>query len=222
MKPGQKAKYEEYCTKLMQLFDKHKPEASAYVPDMQLRLLPEDDKIIAKFIVILPEAINPLNKMDVPVGLREGLKDVDQYIKFKAIMGADAEEILSSDKPLLEHYLKGFSVQIDVVFLKQIKKALLTGLEGTTIGGQIKDGLNMAGPAFSLNSNFSLELTFDDMEEIKAHPMASTVLVSLDQLLQGILGKDKETILKWQPDFSSVDKEGLDKHIAANEYCQEK
>ena len=55
----------------------------------------------------------------------------------------------------------------------------------------------MAGPAFSLNSNFSLELTFDDMEEIKAHPMASTVLVSLDQLLQGILGKDKETILNW-------------------------
>ena len=43
-------------------------------------------------------------------------------------MGADAEEILSSDKPLLEHYLKGFSMQIDIVFLKQIKKALMTGL----------------------------------------------------------------------------------------------
>ena len=48
--------------------------------------------------------------MDVPVALREGLKDVDQYIKIKAVMGADAEEILSSDKPLLEHYLKGFSM----------------------------------------------------------------------------------------------------------------
>lgn len=48
--------------------------------------------------------------MSVPVGLREGLKDVDQYIKFKCVAGADAEEILSSDKPLLEHYLKGFCV----------------------------------------------------------------------------------------------------------------
>lgn len=66
--------------------------------------------------------------MDVPVGLREGLKDVDQYIKMKVVMGADAEEILSSDKPLLEHYLKGFSMQLDIVFLKQIKKALMTGL----------------------------------------------------------------------------------------------
>ena len=72
--------------------------------------------------------------MDVPVGLREGLKDVDQYIKFKMVAGADAEEILSSDKPLVEHYLKGFSIQLDIVFLKQIKKALLSGLEGTKIG----------------------------------------------------------------------------------------
>lgn len=38
----------------------------------------------------------------------------------------------------------------------------------------------MAGPAFSIGSNLSLDLTFDDMEEVKAHPMASTVLVSLD------------------------------------------
>jgi len=52
----------------------------------------------------------------------------------KIVMGADAEEILTQDKPLLEHYLKGFSVTIDVVFLKQIKKALLAGLEGTQIG----------------------------------------------------------------------------------------
>jgi hypothetical protein len=52
----------------------------------------------------------------------------------------------------------------------------------------------MAGPAFALETNLSLELDFDDMEEIKAHPMASTVLVSLDQLMQGILGKDRKTV----------------------------
>ena len=53
-------------------------------------------------------------------------------------MGADAEEILSSDKPLLEHYLKGFSVQFDVVFLKKIKAALMAGLENHPMGGMIK------------------------------------------------------------------------------------
>lgn len=49
----------------------------------------------------------------------------------------------------------------------------------------------MAGPAFSLQSNLSIELDFDDMEEIKAHPMASTILVSMDQLLQSLTGNNK-------------------------------
>ena len=48
------------------------------------------------------------------------------------------------------------------------------------MGSDIKEALVMGGPAFSLESNLSIELDFDDMEEIKAHPMASTVLVSLD------------------------------------------
>ena len=72
--------------------------------------------------------------MNIPVGLKEGLKDVDQYFKLKVVMGADAEEILTTDKPLVEHYLKGFSITIDVVFLKKIKEALMAGLEGTAAG----------------------------------------------------------------------------------------
>ena len=43
----------------------------------------------------------------------------------------------------------------------------------------------MGGPAFALNSNLSLELTFDDMEEIKAHPMAGTILVSFSIAIRG-------------------------------------
>jgi len=112
--------------------------------------------------------------------LKEGLKDVDQYVKVKIVMGADAEEILNSDKPLLEHYLKGFSFTTDVVFLKKIKAAVMAGLENHPMGGQIKQTLQMAGPAFSVGSNLSLDLTFDDMEEVRAHPLASTVLVSMD------------------------------------------
>jgi len=207
----------------MQLFKENKPEPSMFVPDMHLKLYAEDDKLTAKFLLILPEAINPLKTVEVPLGLREGLKDVDQYVKMKIVMGADAEEILTQDKPLLEHYLKGFSVTIDVVFLKQIKKALLAGLEGTQIGEKIKEGLTMGGPAFALETNLSLELDFDDMEEIKAHPMASTVLVSLDQLMQGILGKDRKTVQEWEPNYSEVeDKADFDKFLETSDYCKDK
>ena len=78
----------------------------------------------------------------------------------------------------------------------------------------------MGGPAFALETNLSLELDFDDMEEIKAHPMASTVLVSLDQLMQGILGKDRKTVTEWEPSFAEVDnKEEFDKHMDTSDYC---
>lgn len=77
MKPGGKAKYEEYCAKLMQLFEENKPTPGMFTPELQLRLYAEDDKISAKFLVVLPEIMNPLKQMDIPVGLKEGLKDVD-------------------------------------------------------------------------------------------------------------------------------------------------
>lgn len=95
-------------------------------------------------------------------------------------MGADAEEILGSDKPLLEHYLKGFSVQVDVVFLKKLKNVILKASEDHPMYNKVKETFSMVGPAFAVGSNLSLDLTFDDMEEVKEHPMASTVLVSLD------------------------------------------
>jgi len=138
MKPGGKAKYEVYCEKLMKLFEENKPTPSAYVPELVLKLYAHDDKITAKFLVILPEALNPMKMVNIPIGLREGLKDTDQYIKIRVVAGADAEEILTQDKPLVEHYLKGFSITLDVVFLRQIKKAILAGMEGTKVGEQIK------------------------------------------------------------------------------------
>jgi len=40
------------------------------------------------------------------------------------VLGMDAEEILTSEKPLLEQAMKGFSVSGEVAFLKNIRKAL--------------------------------------------------------------------------------------------------
>lgn len=80
----------------------------------------------------------------------------------------------------------------------------------------------MAGPAFALQSNLSIQLDFDDMEEIKAHPMASTVLVSLDQLLQTLTGSSKEQIKEWTPKYEVDDKAEFDKFVETSDYCKEK
>lgn len=110
MKPGGRQKYQQYCTKLQKLFDDNKPQKSSWSPEMHLKLSSTDNSINVRFIVILSGHMNPLSSIQIPQGFREGLKNTDQYVKLKVVMGADAEEILSSDKPIVEHYLKGFSI----------------------------------------------------------------------------------------------------------------
>lgn len=85
----------------------------------------------------------------------EALKDIDQFVRFKLQLGADAEEILTSDKPLVEHLLSGFNCQYEVSFLKQLKKAFAAGLEGSDNEAMqaIIQMSSMVGPAFKFSSN---------------------------------------------------------------------
>jgi len=95
-------------------------------------------------------------------------------------------------------------------------------MEGTKFADKIKEVLTMAGPGFAVGSNVSLKLNFDDKEEVAKHPMAGHILITLDQIVQMVAGLDKAALLGWEPDFSSVDKEELDKHIEGSDYCKEK
>ena len=80
----------------------------------------------------------------------------------------------------------------------------------------------MAGPGFSVGSNINLSVNFNEMDEVKQHPMASHLLITLDQVIGMIAGTDKEGLLACQPDFSAVPQDDLDKHIEGSEYCKEK
>lgn len=122
MKPGQLAKYQELCTKLQGTWDKINAliPGPPHNPQVIVKFVAADDKISIKVLLVIPESLAQMamKGIDIPVGLKEGLKDLDQYVKVKAVIGANAEEILTSDKALFEHCMKGFSVQVDVVFLK--------------------------------------------------------------------------------------------------------
>lgn len=115
MKPGGKAKYDGYVKRLNEfLAYAEPPRGGMYEPEIHVKFYAEDDKIIIKFLMILPEAISGLRDIQIPIGLKEGLKDVDQFVKVKVLLGVDAHEVLASDKPIAEHYLKGVSAQVDV------------------------------------------------------------------------------------------------------------
>lgn len=98
----------------------------------------------------------------------------------------------------------------------------MAGMEGTDIYNKMKEGLAMAGPGFGVGSNLNLDVKFNDMEEVKIHPMASHLLITLDQVVQMLCQTDKETMLAWKADFSAIPEEDLNKHIEGSEYCKDK
>lgn len=151
-----------------------------------MKLSSTDDKLTMKLFV--HQTKSNLQIPPIPDNLREALKDVDQHIKVKVVLGIDAEELLTSEKPILEQAMKGFSVNAEFAFLKNIKKAIMKEFEGSG-NVKIKDILGMTGPAFGFSSNTSLELEYEDFDEIKEHPMAGQLLMSMDQLTTGMLQK---------------------------------
>ena len=76
------------------------------------------------------------------------------------------------------------------------------------------------GPAFALTSNSSVDLSFDDFDEIKEHPMADSILLSLGQVIQGAFGSSVSEMLKYKHEFKDVkSKADLGKYIKTSEYC---
>jgi hypothetical protein len=80
-----------------------------------------DKELLIRFYLSMANSMAP----SIPDVIRDAFKDTDQYMRFKAVVGVDAEEILTADKPLLEHLMKGFKFNWELVFLKNIKKILL-------------------------------------------------------------------------------------------------
>lgn len=80
----------------------------------------------------------------------------------------------------------------------------------------------MLGPAFALSSNSSVDLTFDDFDEVREHPMADKFMISLSQIVEGAFGKSIDQMLKYKPDFSPVDKNELEQYLKTSEYAKEK
>jgi len=124
MKSGNKEKYEKFISNYQALLDSMVPPGM----NVHVKLSSTDDKMTAKLFI--HQTKSNLQVPPIPDNLRDALKDIDQYVTAKVVLGIDAEEILTSDKPLLEQAMKGFSATTHVCFLKDIKKAIAKEFEG--------------------------------------------------------------------------------------------
>ena len=139
---------------------------------LHVKFFPQDNHLIIRVYV----SINTSRTPKLPDIIKDAFKETDQFIKIKAVLGVDAEEVLTSEKPLLEHALKGFKFSTELVFLKNIKNILIEELGTDSKVGSILDAM---GPAFSLTSNSTIDFTFDDFDDVREHPLASKLLISL-------------------------------------------
>jgi hypothetical protein len=61
MKPGGKAKYEEYCKRYNDFYlGLDPPRGDKYKPEPHVRFYAHDDKIVAKFCLIFSNELSPL------------------------------------------------------------------------------------------------------------------------------------------------------------------
>lgn len=105
-------------------------EVGAKSNGVHVRFFPMDKQLLIRIYISIAMSSAP----SIPDVIRDAFKDTDQFMKFKAVVGVDAEEILTTEKPLLEHLMKGFRFTWEMHFLKNLKNVLMEQL-GKTAGG---------------------------------------------------------------------------------------
>ena len=94
---------------------------------------------------------------------------------------------------------KGFAANVEVSYLKCIAKILKTV-------PALEQAMNMGGFGLKLGVNAKVNLTYDDLDDIKEHELLSKFIdMNLDGLLEQ-MGKDKEECMNYKSDEPDLSK----------------
>ena len=105
----------------------------------------------------------------LPQDVVDALKTVDTSVSFRAALATSPEEILKSEGPMVDSALKGFEVEVTAQYKRKMAHVLKNF-------PPLAEPMQMGGFALGLSSNVSLDLDFDDMDELKEHPMAGAFI----------------------------------------------
>jgi hypothetical protein len=84
-------------------------------------------------------------------------------LTFKANFGTSVKDILTSETPLLEEICKGFSVELNLEVIANLKKIIFDLLKDSdTLESDIAPFLMGLSPIFLLTLNGKIDLSFED------------------------------------------------------------
>jgi hypothetical protein len=132
--------------------------------------------------------------LTIPQEIQLLFAGIDQYAKGSLDLKASVKDIWESDAPLAENLSWGMQAGLELNLVANLKTAILQGLESEE-SQQYAMVLGMAAPVFMMGLNANVNLTFDDFDAIKSHPMAGPAMVSFSDLFEGMFGQNKEDAL---------------------------
>lgn len=113
---------------------------------------------------------------------------------------------MASKDPLVQELNKGLSVEIQLELIAQLKKIIFDLLKDSeVVESALAPFLMGVSPIILLTLNGQVDLAFDDYNELKDLPMLEPFMANFNQLFEGALGEDIDTLLEDKIDLSALE-----------------
>ena len=126
----------------------------------------------------------------------ETMSSVDQDLTIKVGLGTSLADIMASSDPLISELNKGFSVEVQLELIAQLKKIIFDLLKDSeVVESDLAPFLMGVSPLILLTLNGQVDLAFEDYDELKDLPLLEPFLANFNQLFEGATGQDLDTVL---------------------------
>ena len=124
---------------------------------------------------------------------------LDQAVKIELNLGASVRDFMFTEESMLAQLNKGFEVKVTLSLLSNLRKILLDKLGSSDdqwMPQDVQAGYMLSAFVMLIQVQASLQLKFEDFEEISAHPMAAPFLASFAQIAGAMTqGRSVEEVL---------------------------
>jgi len=173
---------------------------------VNIKIHAEGNVLVCGVAAFLPaEECKEYNVKKIPTEIANLLSEHNQHATTRVELGATVKDIMYSDSSLIEQVYKGIKVSQKISLIQNLKKIISNELKKEE--AQHKEIMMCILPVVALELGANVTLKFDDIEELKEHPMMQTFLVNFGQLIESAIGQETDDILADRCDLSTYTEE---------------
>lgn len=183
-----------------------KMDAEALKSFQNVKFHAEGNILVVGIVAFIPaRACEEYNVKKIPTEIAKLLSETNQHATTRVELGASVHDIMYSESSLIEQLYKGIKVSQKISLIQNIKKIISNELKKED--AKNKEIMMCILPVLALELGANVTLKFDDIEELKEHPMMQTFLVNFGQLIESAIGQETDDILADRCDLSTYSEE---------------